>query len=76
MSVSDRNTMFNFIAVDLSGKIYQTNAALEKENLMFCYECNTMVNGKSCNNFTDKDEYSRFSKKCTGDQKTCMVNSL
>ncbi|XP_026822497.1 uncharacterized protein LOC113560674 [Rhopalosiphum maidis] len=59
--------------VDWSGKIYQTNAALEKENLMFCYECNTMVNGKSCSNFTDKDEYSRFSTKCTGDRKTCMV---
>lgn len=69
--------VYNFIVlahcVDWSGKIYQTNAALEKENLMFCYECNTMVNGKSCSNFTDKDEYSRFSTKCTGDRKTCMV---
>lgn len=67
----------NFIVlahcVDWSGKIYQTNAALEKENLMFCYECNTMVNGKSCSDFTDKDEYLRFSTKCTGDRKTCMV---
>jgi len=65
---------FCLIAVDLTGKIYRTDAALEKENLMFCYECNTMVNGKSCSNFTDKDEYSRFSTKCTGDRKTCMVN--
>ncbi|XP_060876180.1 uncharacterized protein LOC132949347 [Metopolophium dirhodum] len=70
-------TVHNFIVlaqcVDWSGKIYQTNAALEKENLMFCYECNTMVNGKSCSDFTDKDEYLRFSTKCTGDRKTCMV---
>ncbi|KAF0748300.1 Uncharacterized protein FWK35_00022664, partial [Aphis craccivora] len=62
--------------LDWSGKIYQTNAALEKENLMFCYECNTMVNGKSCSNFTDKDEYSRFSTKCTGDRKTCMCRDV
>ncbi|KAL4092468.1 hypothetical protein QTP88_026969 [Uroleucon formosanum] len=70
-------TVHNFIVlahcVDWSGKIYQTNAALEKENLMFCYECNTMVNGKSCSDFTDKDDYLRFSTKCTGDRKTCMV---
>ncbi|XP_050057275.1 uncharacterized protein LOC114131759 [Aphis gossypii] len=69
--------VYNFIVlahcVDWSGKIYQTNAALEKENLMFCYECNTMVNGKSCSNFTDKEEYSRFSTKCIGDRRTCMV---
>lgn len=67
--------LFLFVLVDWSGKIYQTNAALEKENLMFCYECNTMVNGKSCSDFTDKDEYLRFSTKCTGDRKTCMVNN-
>ncbi|CAI6362629.1 unnamed protein product [Macrosiphum euphorbiae] len=70
-------TVHNFIVlahcVDWSGKIYQTNAALEKENLMFCYECNTMVNGKSCSDFTDKEEYLKFSTKCTGDKKTCMV---
>lgn len=62
-----------FFAVDLSGKIYQTNAALEKENLMFCYECNTMTHGKSCSNFTNKDDYSKYSTKCVGDKKTCMV---
>lgn len=69
-----RTILFTYVLVDLSGKIYRTDAALEKENLMFCYECNTMVNGKSCSNFTDKEEYSKFSTKCTGDRKTCMVN--
>lgn len=59
--------------MDLTGKIYQTHAALEKENLMFCYECNTMVNGRSCSNFSDKEDYTKFSTKCTGDNKTCMV---
>ncbi|XP_050429831.1 uncharacterized protein LOC126838993 [Adelges cooleyi] len=59
--------------VDLSGKVYQTSAALEKENHMYCYECNTMVNGNSCSNFTDKDDYIKFSTKCTGDRKVCMV---
>ncbi|VVC44190.1 Hypothetical protein CINCED_3A012661 [Cinara cedri] len=69
--------VFNFVVfahcVDLTGKIYQTNAALKEENLMFCYECNTMVNGKSCSNFTDKEDLTKFSTKCTGDNKTCMV---
>lgn len=65
---------FIFVTVDLTGKIYQTNAALKEENLMFCYECNTMINGKSCSNFTDKEDFTKFSTKCTGDNKTCMVN--
>ncbi|XP_050532901.1 uncharacterized protein LOC126900909 isoform X2 [Daktulosphaira vitifoliae] len=67
------NNFIIFIQCDLSGKIYQTNAALEKENHMYCYECNTMMNGKSCSNFTDKEQYTKYSTKCTGERKTCMV---
>lgn len=50
---------------------HRTQAASERVNNLWCYQCETMEDGERCSNLTGN--YSAFEYKCTGDKRTCMV---
>ncbi|KAL6433218.1 hypothetical protein ACFW04_006439 [Cataglyphis niger] len=58
----------------LSSKEHRTQAASEKANDLWCYQCFTMDNDDKCINLTDNTgNSSTFRHKCWDDKRMCMV---
>lgn len=61
-------------AGQLSSKEHRTQAASEKANDLWCYQCFTMDNDDKCINLTDNTgNSSTFRQKCWDDKRMCMV---
>lgn len=55
-------------------KEHRTQAASEKANDLWCYQCFTMDDGEKCINLTgNTGNSSTFRHKCTDDKRICMV---
>ncbi|CAL1682337.1 unnamed protein product [Lasius platythorax] len=61
-------------AGQLSMKEHRTQAASEKANDLWCYQCFTMDDDEKCINLTgNTGNSSTFRHKCTDDKRICMV---
>ncbi|XP_029167824.1 uncharacterized protein LOC114938181 isoform X2 [Nylanderia fulva] len=66
--------MITFTSGQLSMKEHRTQAASEKANDLWCYQCFTMEDGEKCINLTgNTGNSSTFRHKCTDDKRICMV---
>ncbi|XP_046819453.1 uncharacterized protein LOC124424441 [Vespa crabro] len=54
-----------------TGLEHQTHAAFERSNDFWCYQCNNSIEGESC--FNVSSNASSIIKKCSEDEKICMV---
>jgi len=59
----------------LLSKEHRTNAAAERSNDLWCYQCDSMDDGDRCINLTDNiGNSSTFKHKCINDKRMCMVS--
>ncbi|EFN66033.1 hypothetical protein EAG_14529 [Camponotus floridanus] len=66
--------MITLAGGQLSMKEHRTQAASEKANDLWCYQCFTMDDGEECTNLTNNiGNSSTFRHKCTDDKRMCMV---
>ncbi|XP_037953435.1 uncharacterized protein LOC119683723 isoform X2 [Teleopsis dalmanni] len=56
----------------LTNAIHRTQAAIERVNDLWCYECDTMDNGTACVDALGSNT-TIYNKKCKGEEFICMV---
>lgn len=66
---------FSAASQSLTNTIHKTQAAAERTNDLWCYNCHSMESGDKCvENITAN--YSSFLKKCKDDEFICMVQKF
>lgn len=57
--------------------VHKTQAAAEKINDLWCYECQTMEDGNACSDIQpNHTNFDKFKKKCHSDDFYCTVKSF
>ncbi|XP_012228480.1 uncharacterized protein [Linepithema humile] len=67
-------TLITLTSGQLMAKEHRTQAASERANDLWCYQCDSMDVGDRCINLTDNiGNGSSFRHKCLNDKRICMV---
>ncbi|KAL3277549.1 hypothetical protein HHI36_012893 [Cryptolaemus montrouzieri] len=63
---------FSLLIPDSSEVQYKTKAASEKHHDLWCYKCDTMIDGENCLDL--HGNFSNMNMKCNKEQKKCQVD--
>lgn len=66
-------TLYLCNAQSLTSGIHRTQAATERVNDLWCYQCDTMEDGEACSDLLAKNTSTSLIKKCKADEFVCMV---
>uniref|UniRef100_A0A6P7GN84 Uncharacterized protein LOC114340115 isoform X3 n=1 Tax=Diabrotica virgifera virgifera TaxID=50390 RepID=A0A6P7GN84_DIAVI len=65
----------SLICKSLGETHHKTKGATEKQHDLWCYKCNTMVDGERCLEM-DGNNYTSMHHKCSREQKKCQVQRI
>lgn len=59
---------------EITDSEHRTKAAIDRVADLWCYRCDTMVDGEKCMDLSDNS--SLFHNKCTDQQRICQVSNI